>query len=139
MNEPQVGLLCTDLDQKAYSVTDKGEVVSPFDYREEFATFKKMEPNLWNPPRPEDELVPPSGHLDSPIAHHLYNPSFATMTPRGGETADETNPCIWLVMANGLEKGRTLIFDHLARREVNDGIKAYPARVLQCHEAFLAK
>jgi hypothetical protein len=84
-----------------------------------------------------EELVRPSGELDSPIAHHLHNPSFNTNYLNGIETADETNACIYLVMRNGFEKGKTLIFDHLARREKSeevDGINVYPPEILKCHE-----
>jgi hypothetical protein len=84
--------------------------------------------------------VRPSGELDSPIAHHLHNPSFNTNYLNGIETADETNACIYLVMKNGFEKGKTLIFDHLARREKSedvDGINAYPSGILKCHEDFM--
>lgn len=110
-----------------------------FDYRSEFVKFQKTESVLWDPPRREDELVLPSGDLDSPIAHHMHNPSFITLTPRGGETADETNPCVWLIMAAGaFVKGKTLIYDHLARREVVDGLKDYPKRILRCHEEWLS-
>jgi hypothetical protein len=53
-----------------------------------FARFKKEEPALWKPARSANELVPPSGQLESPIAHHLHNPSFYTLTPHDGETAE---------------------------------------------------
>jgi hypothetical protein len=105
-------------------------------YLDQFATFVKEETALWNLARPVNELVPPSGLLQSPIAHHLHNPSFHTLTPHDGETADESNLCIWLVMQNGFQKGQTLIFDHLSRREIVDGIKIYPKEVLKCHEDF---
>jgi hypothetical protein len=81
--------------------------------------------------------VRPLGELDSPIAHHLHNPSFNTNYLNGIETADETNACIYLVMQNGFEKGKILIFDHLARREKSkevDGINAYPLEILKCHK-----
>lgn len=42
-------------------------------------------------------------------------------------------------MRNGFETGRTLIFDHLARREKSevDGINAYTPDILKCHEDFV--
>lgn len=81
----------------------------------------------------------PSGSLRWPLAHHLHNPSFTTMTPHTGETADVSNPCVWLIMANAYEPGETLIFDHLARREVDDGLTRYPKHILACHEDWLGK
>jgi hypothetical protein len=40
-------------------------------------------------------------------------------------------------MQNGFKKGQTLIFDHLSRREIVDGIKKYPKEILKCHEDFV--
>jgi hypothetical protein len=94
---------------------------------------------LWKPPRPAN-LVRPSGRLESPLAHHPHNPSFNTNGVNGIETADETNACIWLVMRNGFKKDRTLIFDHLARREKSeevDGIRNYPQEILEYHEVYV--
>jgi hypothetical protein len=112
--------------------------LSDFDIRTEFARFQKKESILWNPPRPQEELVPPSGELDWPIAHHLHNPSFITQTPHTGETADPTSPCIALIMANTFVRGKTLIYDHIARREIVDGLLDYPEQILRCHEAWLS-
>ncbi len=112
---------------------------SNFDIEQEFASFRQTESNLWQPPRPQSELVRPSGTLDWPIAHHLHNPSFTTMDPHDGETMDESNPCVWLVMANSFVPGKTFIFDHLSRREASDGLKEYPKSILECHEQWLAK
>jgi hypothetical protein len=82
----------------------------------------------------------PSGALDSPIAHHLHNPSFYTNDFHGIETADPTNACIDLVMRNGFEKDKTLNFDRLSRREkseVIDGIDHYPPQILNLHEEYI--
>ncbi|KAI9653515.1 MAG: hypothetical protein M1821_007023 [Bathelium mastoideum] len=107
--------------------------------QQEFAHFQLTESALWNPPRPKDELVPPSGSLHWPLAHHLHNPSFTTLNALGGGTEDETNPCVWLIMANSFMSGETMIFDHLARREVVDGFKMYPKHILACHEQWLSR
>ncbi len=40
-------------------------------------------------------------------------PGFITQNPHNGETADPTNPCIGLIMANTFVKGKTLTYDHL--------------------------
>ncbi|KAK4938537.1 hypothetical protein LTR10_021069 [Elasticomyces elasticus] len=106
-------------------------------YADSFAAFAEKESALWEPARPANHLVPPSGLLESPIAHHLHNPSFYTLHPHDGETADDSNLCIWLVMQNGFKKGQTLIFDHLSRRDIVDGIKLYPKEILKCHEDFI--
>lgn len=95
---------------------------------------------MWTPPRSPDEIVRPSRGLDSPITHHLHKPSFNTNHLNDVETADETNACIWLVMQNGFTKDRTVIFDHLARREeteVLDGLRDYLEGILVFHEEYL--
>jgi hypothetical protein len=94
-----------------------------FDVSQEFARFQETESLPWSPPRREDELVPPSEDFNCLIAHHLHNPSFVT---QHGETLDPTNPCIALIMANTFVDGKTLIFDHLPRREISDGLVDYP-------------
>jgi len=83
--------------------------------------------------------VPLSRDFNWPIAHHLHNHSFLTQNPHNGETAYPINPCIRLVMANTFVKGKTFIYDHLARREVVDGLVNYPEHILRCHEAWLLK
>jgi hypothetical protein len=110
-----------------------------FNVSQEFARFQEIESLLWSPLRRKDELVPPSGDFNWPIAHHLHNPSFVTQYPHNGETADPTTPCIALIMANTFLNGKTLIFDHLARREITDGLVDYPAHILACHEDWLLK
>jgi hypothetical protein len=32
-----------------------------------------------------------------------------------------------------------LLFDHLARRDIIDGLKEYPAEAIQCHEEFIRR
>lgn len=55
-----------------------------------------------------------------------------------GEVADETNPCIAMIMGNAFQKGHTLIYDHILRRDENsEGLQKYPEDVIQCHEAFV--
>jgi hypothetical protein len=111
----------------------------PFNVRQEFAEFQATESALWSPPRPSNELVRPSGSQDWPLAHHLHNPSFTTLQPYNEETEDDTNPRVWLIMANNFVPGKTLIFDHLARREIVDGLKMYPKEILACHERWLSR
>jgi hypothetical protein len=54
--------------------------------------------------------------------------------------ADETNPRIAITIGNAFEKGNSLIFDHLLRRdEKSEGLQMYPEDIVQCHEAFIQK
>ena len=109
-----------------------------------FSKFADSEVSIWAtygdsvPSR--DLLVKVSGSLQSPIAHHAHQPSFTTLRPRNGETADETNPCIAIIMGNAFEKDKSLIYDHLLRRdEKSEGLQNYPEDVKLCHEAYLQK
>jgi hypothetical protein len=109
-----------------------------------FSKFADSEVSIWAtygdsvPSR--DLLVKVSGSLQSPIAHHAHQPSFTTLRPRNGETADETNPCIAIIMGNAFEKDKSLIYDHLLRRdEKSEGLQNYPEDVKLCHEVYLQK
>lgn len=112
---------------------------SVFNIPEAFREFQELESLSWAYPRRKDELVPPSGSLKWPIAHHLHNPSFQTLTPHDGETEDATTSCVWLIIANNFVPGKTLIFDHLSRRESIDGLQVYPQTILDIHETWLSK
>jgi len=109
-----------------------------------FSKFVDSEVSTWtahsdNIPS-SDLLVRVSGSLQSPIAHHAHQPSFTTLQPRNSETADETNPCIVMIMGNAFEKSNSLIYDHLLRRdEKSEGLKMYPEDIVRCHEAFIQK
>jgi hypothetical protein len=112
--------------------------------KDAFSNFVDSEVSTWatyndNVPS-RDLLVGVSGSLQSPIAHYAHQPSFTTLHPRNGETADETNPCIAIIMGNAFEKGNSLIYDHLLRRdEKSEGLQMYPEEVVRCHEAFIQK
>lgn len=75
-----------------------------------FSKFADSEASIWathsdNVPS-RDLLVRVSGSLQSPIAHHAHQPSFTTLRPRNGETVDETNPCIAIIMGNAFDSLR---------------------------------
>jgi hypothetical protein len=109
-----------------------------------FSKFADAEASIWatygdNVPS-RDELVRVSGSLQSPIAHHAHQPSFMTLHLRNGETADETSPCIAMIMGNMFEKDQSLICDHLLMRdEKSEGLQNYPEDVKRCHELYLQK
>ena len=83
-------------------------------------------------PKFESRLIRPSGSLNSPIAHHLNQPSFSTTfnSQLGNhETADKSNGCIAMVMGNAFREGKTgsLIFNHVHQQSSNsEGIQDYP-------------
>ena len=82
-------------------------------------------------------LAPPSGSLDSIIAHHLHQPSFTTDPQNPRDTADRSNGCIAMVMGNAFQEGETLLFDSLHRRSVKlEGFDQYPQAVINAHKEF---
>lgn len=91
--------------------------------------FKNMERESWleagcEPP-PMEHLVKPSGSLGSPLAHHLHQPSYTISFIDSGETADDTNGCMLMVMGNGYKPHETLVFDHIHRRSLeSNGLQA---------------
>lgn len=67
----------------------------------------------------------------SPQSAFLYNHQS-----ENGETADQTNGCIAMVMGN-VYNTETLLFDHVHRREAtSEAIKQYPSEILAHHENF---
>jgi len=107
----------------------------------EFESFKAREAQAWKDSGREPEkdscLVPPSGSLDSILAHHLHQASFTTKSFHTTDAADSSNGCVAMVMGNAFEKGKTLLFDHLHRRSrKSEGLIKYPAAVLKVHEEF---
>jgi hypothetical protein len=92
---------------------------SSFDYEDEFKTFQEAEIKLWRNrgiERPKEELVPASGNfMAASLAHRLHKPSFTTTKVRNGSTADSSNPCTAIVMANGFDN-KIIMVDHVVRR-----------------------
>ena len=88
--------------------------------RSGFSKFKETELNTWKLCQwyipHESLLVALSGLLQSPIAHHLHQPSFISSKLEYGEVSDDTNPSTAMVMSNVFKIGKTLIYDHLSRR-----------------------
>ncbi|KEF60886.1 uncharacterized protein A1O9_02450 [Exophiala aquamarina CBS 119918] len=114
---------------------------SSFDYEYEFKTFQDAETKLWRDrgiERPKEELVPASGDITAAsLAHRLHNPSFTTTNVRNGVTADSSDPCTALVIANGFDDTNIMVH-HVVRREVKDPFTYYPEDILACHEQHLS-
>ena len=109
--------------------------------RAEFEIFMEKEVQAWKISKRTPEkfscLVPPSGSLDSIIAHHLHQPLFTTDRLNKGDTADYSNGCIAMVMGNAFRQGESLLFDHLHRRSIKSkGLEQYPQTVIDAHEEF---
>jgi hypothetical protein len=106
------------------------------DLHDSFRIFQQQECAAWKKDISPAHLVRPSGSLNAPLAHHLNQPSFTTIQSENGETADQTNGCIAMVMGN-VYNTETLLFDHVHRREAtSEAIKQYPSEILAHHENF---
>lgn len=88
--------------------------------------------------RPKEYLVRPSGSTNAAVACHLYNPTFATDDPCGGETEDLSSPSIVQLNRAGFStENNCLLFDHIARRDISAHCKdAYPEDLLDIYEEF---
>ena len=99
------------------------------DHFDAFSKFAKMEVDLWaahSRSMSKHLLVKVSGTLRSPLAHRANQPSNTALRLFNGEFADETNPCIAMIMDNAFQKGYTLIYDHILRRNENsEGLQKY--------------
>lgn len=107
--------------------------------RKEFDRATEKETAVWTQLgvlREASFMIPPSGSLHAAIACHLHCPSFSVADPYKRLTADESNVSIKQVLDTGLTPDRCLIYDHLPRREVLNGLRFYPHEILQIQEAF---
>lgn len=73
------------------------------------------------------------------MTHHLRNPTLRTHSLSGCKIANDTNPCLRILLESGLNKENSLIFDHFARRNVVDALRSYRQSVIACHERFTAE
>ena len=132
--------MCTAENTLILIIADNGHrQQEQIDLSKAFDEFAVQKSSLWDPPRSKDELTISSGSIDWPLAHHLHNPSFSTLTPHEPTTADASNPCTWQIMGNSREPQKTSIFDFLARREVDDEFAHDLRHILSCDENWLAK
>ena len=127
-----------------YRLTQYSELRDPpiSDQYKSSTAFQTEEVNLWRTVQRQDksaaDLVVPSGSLQSPLAHHLNQPSLTTQNLHAehSQTADDSNGCIAMVMGNAYEPN-TLLFDHVHRREArSEAIREHHPKLLACHEEF---
>ena len=86
-------------------------------------------------------LVKPSGTLQARLGHYLNQPSFSTIqNAYDGETADDSNPCIRMILENGYAENKALIMDHLHdRSHTSEDITEVDSPTLQRHEEFTSE
>lgn len=107
-----------------------------------FDRYRDEEVAWWdahNVLRSREYFVRPSGHIDAPLACHLFNPTFTVDDPCIEETDDPSNPSISQLHDAGLSSANCLMFDHSARRDDSRDCRVlYPKDLWAIHEAFVS-
>lgn len=82
----------------------------------------------------------PSGSIQSPLALHIFNPTFYVTDPQSAETDYPTSPTIQLLRLCGLSSAHCFIFDHICRRDrTDDCLYFYTEDMRQNHRDFVRK
>ncbi|OKL60187.1 hypothetical protein UA08_04921 [Talaromyces atroroseus] len=114
---------------------------SSWDMNDAFEHFRDEETAWWksrNVDRPRNFIVRPSGRLDSRVACHLFNPTFAVCDPTSETTFDLSNPTMIQLKDAGISLEKCLVFDHLARRDDSKhSVKVYPPDLWEINEGFV--
>lgn len=85
-------------------------------------------------------FVHPSGSIMSPLAIHLFNPTFFVADSQSTVTDDPTNPTIRLLYECGLSSDYCFMFDEICRRErTDDCLLFYTEDLRRPHRDFVQK
>ncbi|KAJ5342885.1 hypothetical protein N7541_012009 [Penicillium brevicompactum] len=98
----------------------KSRAGARWDLEAAFKGFSDIETAMWKhmgSERPAKYLLPPSGSIGSPIACHLFNPTFYVEDVDLRVTDDPTSPTLQLVHESGFSSNNCFIFDQICRRE----------------------
>lgn len=87
---------------------------------------------------PPEYLVEPSGLLNSPVACHLYNPTFSVDDVQNRSTEDLSSQTISQIHKAGFStQNNCFIFDHIARRDLSQHCsQLYPEELVELYESF---
>ncbi|CAI7611635.1 unnamed protein product [Penicillium bialowiezense] len=98
----------------------KSRAGARWDLETAFKGFSDIETAMWKQmgsERPAKYLLPPSGSIGSPIACHLFNPTFYVEDVDLRVTDDPTSPTLQLMHESGFSSTNCFIFDQICRRE----------------------
>lgn len=102
---------------------------------------REREINAWRQlgvDRSSRYLLPPSGSIHSPLACHLFNPTFYVADPENRVTDDPTNPTLHLLRDSGFSSNNCLIFDQVCRREeISNVLWFYTGEIYKPHRDFI--
>ncbi|KAJ5441560.1 hypothetical protein N7491_003966 [Penicillium cf. griseofulvum] len=85
-------------------------------------------------------FVQPSGSIKSPLAVHLFNPTFFVADSHSTITDNLTNPTIRLLYECGLSSDHCFMFDDICRRErTEDCLLFYTEDLRRPHRYFIQK
>ncbi|KAK2768799.1 hypothetical protein FQN54_000657 [Arachnomyces sp. PD_36] len=106
-----------------------------------FSTLVERETSAWRHlgvDRSPQYLLPPSGSVHSPLACHLFNPTFYVADPKSRTTDDPTSPTLRLLHASGFSSNNCLIFDQVCRREeTSDVLWFYTEEIYKPYRDFI--
>jgi hypothetical protein len=104
-----------DWNKKEVRDHHETELYDTAELQEMFSEFRRREAELsdWNPAY----LVSPSGSPSQPLHVKLNYPTFKTKNLEYGETADDTNPCMNLLMRKGLAASNAFWYEANFRRQ----------------------
>ena len=113
-----------------------------WDFGIAFEELVKQDTMVWKSLGSDRSLhfVRPSGSIKSPLAIHLFNPTFFVADSQSIVTDDPTNPTIGLLHECGLSSTHCFMFDEICRRErTDDCLLFYTEDIRQPHRDFIQK
>lgn len=114
----------------------------PWDFATAFEELVEQDTLVWKSLGVDrtPHFVQPSGSIKSPLAIHLFNPTFFVADSQSTVTDDLTNPTISLLHDCGLSSDHCFMFDEICRRERTDDCLLFYTEDLRFpHRRFIQK
>ncbi|KGO67353.1 hypothetical protein PEX1_024390 [Penicillium expansum] len=127
---------------KAFHKSLKTRLKETWDFGTAFEDLVKQDTTVWKSLGVDrsPHFVQPSGSINSPLAIHLFNPTFFVADSQSTVTDDPTNPTICLLHKCGLSSNHCFMFDEICRRErTDDCLLFYTEDLRRPHRNFIQK
>ncbi|OQD61461.1 hypothetical protein PENPOL_c016G07901 [Penicillium polonicum] len=127
---------------KAFDTSLKTRVKEVWDLAIAFEELVEQDTMVWKSLGVDrtPHFVQPSGSIKSPLAIHLFNPTFFVADLQSTVTDDPTNPTISLLHDCGLSSDYCFMFDEICRRErTDDCLLFYTEDLRRPHRHFIQK
>ncbi|CAI7665406.1 unnamed protein product [Penicillium glandicola] len=127
---------------KAFGISLKTRAKQTWDFGTAFEELVKQDTMVWKSLGADrtPHFVQPSGSIKSPLAIHLFNPTFFVADSHSKVTDDPTNPTIHLLHDCGLSSDHCFMFDEICRRErTDDCLLFYTEDLRRPHRDFIQK